>query len=165
MSPMFSHKDEEKQDNDKTWGPEALQAEFDRLNSMPLRQLAAEVMSKGFGRGGPGADDEDVWVGGASRHRGRVAGGIANQFMAARGVSSPLGSGVVMGAVAGSPDIELQQRIVRLVAEGLQELEHASLVRAQMHEPGNGLDYAITRRGRVALERGEVEGILAAAGA
>lgn len=46
------------------------------------------------------------------------------------------------------------------IAEGLQELEHASLVRAQAHTALGGLDCTTTRRGRAALQRGEVESVV-----
>jgi hypothetical protein len=152
---MFGHKDEEKQEKNEQWR-RALQAELDRLNSLPLAQLAAEVMTKGFGPGGPGADDEDVTVGQANINAGPSAAQIAGEFVASRGFTFPAPS---------AEDLKLQERIARLVAEGLQELEHASLVRAQMHTAMGSLDYATTRCGRAALERGEVEGILAAASA
>jgi hypothetical protein len=152
---MFGHKDEEKQAQNDRWRL-ALQAEFDRLGSLPLPELAAEVMTKGFGPDGPGADDEDVTVGEANINAGPTADQIAGEFVAPRGFTFPLPS---------DEDLKLRERIVRLVAEGLQELEHASLVRAQTHTSMGYLDYATTRRGRAALERGEVQGILAAAGA
>jgi hypothetical protein len=61
-------------------------------------------------------------------------------------------------------DQQLRERIAKLVAEGLQELEHASLVRCQLHTEMGSLDWAATRRGRAALERGEVQAVLQAAG-
>jgi hypothetical protein len=152
MSPMFGHKDDEKQEKNDQWR-QALQVEFDRLNSLPLAQLAAEVMTKGFGPGGPGAHDEDVTVGQANINAGPTAAQIVGEFVGPRGFTFPVPS---------DEDLKLHNRIARLVAEGLQELEHASLVRAQMHTAMGGLDYATTRPGRAALERGEVEGILAA---
>jgi hypothetical protein len=59
-------------------------------------------------------------------------------------------------------DVQLRERITRLVAEGLQELEHASLVRCQVHTAMGSFDWAATRRGRAALERGAVEHIMRA---
>ncbi len=149
MSP-FGHKDQEKQEKNDQWRL-ALQAEVDRLNALPLQQLAAEVMRRGFGPGGPGADDEDVTVGQENINAGPSVPRIAGEFEPQRGFTFP---------VPTAEDQKLQQRIARLVAEGLQELEHASLVRTQMHTGMGGLDYATTRRGRSALERGEVERIL-----
>jgi hypothetical protein len=55
----------------------------------------------------------------------------------------------------------LREQIIKLVAEGLQQLEHASLVRCQAHsEETGGFDWAATRRGRAALDRGQVQAIL-----
>lgn len=71
----------------------AMQAEFERLYSMPPTELAAEVVIRGFGPGGPGADDEAATPG----------------------------------------------------------LEHASLVRCQMHTAMGHLDCAVTRSGRAGL--------------
>src|ERR1035441_6971724 len=154
MSP-FGHKDQEKQEKNDQWRL-ALQVEFDRLNSLQLPQLAAEVMRRGFGPGGPGADDEDVTVGQQNINAGPTAARIAGEFEPSRGFTFPLPL---------AEDMKLQESIARLVCEGLQELEHASLVRAQMHTASGGMDYATPRRGRAALECGEVEGILAAASA
>ncbi len=47
-----------------------------------------------------------------------------------------------------------------LVTEAIQALEHASPIPTQMHTAMNGLDYALTRLGRTALEGGAVERIL-----
>jgi hypothetical protein len=151
LSP-FGRKDPDKEEKNEQWRT-ALQAEFDRLNVLPLAQLAAEVMTRGFGPGGPGADDDDVTVGQASINAGPTAASIAGEFVPERGFSFPVPS---------DEDQKLQGRIARLIAEGLQELEHVSLVRAQMHTSTGGLDFATTRRGRAALAQGEIERILAA---
>ncbi len=123
---------------------------------MPLSQLAAEVMTRGFGSGGLAAEDEDVMVGGENVNAGPSVYRIAGAFEPSRGFTFPPPT---------ADDLKLQERIARLVAEGLQKLEHASLVRAQMHTAMSSLDYATTRRGRAALERGEVQGILTATSA
>jgi hypothetical protein len=148
MSPLFGRKDHE---DGTAQGIEVLQAEFDRLNALPIRQLAAEVLVRGFGPGGPGADDEDVTVGQMNIFAGPSASLIAKEFASYRNLPSS----------TPSAQEKLWNRIVRLIAEGLQELEHASLVRAQMHTSSGSFDYATTRRGRAALDRGEVERILA----
>ena len=49
---------------------------------------------------------------------------------------------------------------IRLAAEGLQQVEHASLVRFQLHTSVGYPDWAATCRGRAALERGEVLSLL-----
>jgi hypothetical protein len=133
MSPLFSRNDDNHADKD------ALQAEVDRLDSLPLPELAAEVMTKGFGPGGQEADkDNTVTVGGPNINAGVTVGAIAPDF------------------VPGDADEELRIRRDRLVAEGMQALEHASLVRGQLHTAMGGLDYTVTRLGRAALEGNSV---------
>lgn len=158
MSPLFGHKDEEQQDKQKKieeWR-QAMQAEIERLNSLPLVELAAEVMVKGFGPGGPGVDDDAISLGQQNANAGPTANDISLEFVSDRGFAFP------------SPtpdDFNLRERLAKLVAEGLQQLEHASLVRVQMHTAMGQLDWAATRRGRAALEGNEVQSILQAAGA
>ena len=151
---MFGH-DEKKQDKDEKleqWRA-AAQAEFKRLTGLPVGQLASEVMVKGFGPGGPGADDDAITLGQANINSGPTAEDISYAFVPQSGVRFP------------SPeDLKLRERISRLIAEGLQELEHASLVRCQMHTSMGYLDWAATRRGRAALEGDEIQSILQAAG-
>ena len=118
MSPMFGHKD------DGQAGTSTLQAEVDRLGSLSLPELAAEVMSKGFGPGCPGADDS-VTVGGPNFKAGVTVAALAADF------------------VSGAADEGLRVRRDRLIAEGMQALEHASLVRAQLHTAMGSLDYAV----------------------
>jgi hypothetical protein len=115
--------------------------------------MAAEVMTMGFGPGGPGADDDAITLGQASIGAGPTARDISFKFAPDRGFSSPWPT---------PDDIRLRERVATLVAEGLQELEHASLVRCQMHTAMGYLDWVATRRGRAALERGEVQAILQA---
>ena len=123
-----------KADND------GLSAELQRLSSLTLQQLAAEVMVKGFGPGGPGADTyaDMADIGGAfsQPYQGR------------------------------DYDQEADSRVMEMVAEGVQVLEHACLVRPVFH--GQGGDHSVhynlgwggTRLGRAALERNGVERIL-----
>ncbi len=61
MSPLFGHHDD---DNEQAQNVAALQAEVQRLDSLSLEQLASEVMRKGFGPGGPGADEQDTEMNG-----------------------------------------------------------------------------------------------------
>jgi hypothetical protein len=151
MSPMFGHKDDEMQADSKQARAEqwrqAAQAEVARLSALPLAELAAEVMARGFGPGSRGGDDGSITVGQANAGAGPTADGISYRFVPDRGFSSPL-------PTAG--DYQLREDVTRLVAEGLQQLEHASLVRFQLHTSMGYLDWAATRRGRAALERGEV---------
>jgi len=142
MSPLFGHKDAQPEDAQ----PEVdLAALVDRLDSLPLAKLATEVMTKGFGPGGPGADEDGtVTVEDANADSGPTVGDIALQF-------DPDPS---------RADERARLGLYRLIAEGLQALEHAGLVRIQMHTQMPGFDYALTRRGRAALERDEVERVL-----
>jgi hypothetical protein len=147
---VFGHDNDDKQARTEQWRA-AMQAETARLGALPLEELAIEVMIRGFGPGGPGADDNAISLGQANVGAGPTAGDISLQFVPDRGFSFP---------VPTPEDVQLRERITRLVAEGLQELEHASLVRCQLHTAMGAFDWAATRRGRAALERGAVEHIM-----
>ena len=112
----------------------ALEAEADRASSLPLPQLAAELMTRAF---------------------------TATELRVADGRYLTLGTMVTRFAPGTSHhDEELFQRFAELVSEGLQVLEHASLV----HGPvaAMGVDgYTATRLGRAALARGAVDRIIA----
>jgi hypothetical protein len=128
MSPMFGHKDDDEQAGGKQVRAEqwrqAAQAEVARLSALPLAELAAEVMAQGFGPGSRGSDDDAITAGQANAGAGPTADGISYRFVPDRGFSSPLPA---------PEDYQLREQAVRLVAEGLQQLEHASLVRFQLH--------------------------------
>src|SRR5690242_168417 len=95
-------------DDNKAAAAATLQADLDRLASLPLPLLAAEVMKKGFGLGGPGADeDETVTIGGPNIDAGATVRKIAGELSAARD------AGV-------EPALAL--RFDKLVAEGVQAL-------------------------------------------
>ena len=149
MSP-FGHKDDDKREMLAQWRV-ATQAEFERLNALPMMELATEVMIRGFGPGSPGADDDAITLGQANVNAGPTAQAISYAFAPERAFTFP---------VPTPEDVELRDRIAKLVAEGLQELEHASLVRCQMHTAMGYLDWTATRRGRAALERSEVQRLL-----
>jgi hypothetical protein len=53
-------------------------------------------------------------------------------------------------------DERTRLRLQRLVAEGVQALEHAALIRPQSHTAMEGLDYTPTRLGRKVLAAGAV---------
>jgi hypothetical protein len=114
---------------------DALHAEVERLGTLSLQQLAVEVMQKGFGPGGPAAD--------GPVHLQNIAGAF-----------SP-----VTSVLAGYGDES--QRLASIVAEGVQVLEHACLVRwifsggdtAEMH-------WCTTRYGQEVLEQNAVERVL-----
>ena len=125
-------------DGSGTTDPEAI---ADRLASLTLPELAAEVMAAAFGSGTSG-DDTTVTVGGANIGAGPDPYTIADHLSPGK-----------------TPDA-LRQELARLVAEGLQVLEHAGLVRPQMHTASGSIDYACTRKGRAALSAGNVEALL-----
>lgn len=147
---MFGHDNDDKQQRTEQWRL-AMQAELGRLSAMPIEELAIEVLIRGFGPGGPGADDDAISLGQANIGAGPDAGDISLRFVPERGFTFP---------VPTPEDVQLRERITRLVAEGLQELEHASLVRCQLHSAMGTFDWAATRRGRAALQRGAVEQIM-----
>jgi hypothetical protein len=150
MSPLFGRK-EQQPEQQRVNGNE-LQAEIDRLESLPLAELATEVMSKGFGPGGPGANEDDaITIGGPNIGAGPTISSIALAFTS---------EGNTRGA-----DDSVRQHLYRLVAEGLQMLEHAGLIRTQVHTSMNSFDYTLTRAGRAALSAGTVQQILARGGA
>lgn len=123
-------------------------AEIDRLSSLSLHQLAAEVMQRGFGPGGPGAPGEPGTLESPMTRPvpRNTVGHIAAEFTPA------YRSRLV------SPDLQL--RLAHLVSEGIQLLEHCCLIRPEVHANRGALSYAATRLGRAAVERGEVELIL-----
>jgi hypothetical protein len=54
-------------------------------------------------------------------------------------------------------DADLYKRLSEVIGEGLQVLEHQSLIWARSVGEGFGVGYAPTRRGRAALEANAVE--------
>jgi hypothetical protein len=118
-----------------------LNAELERLSALDLRALGAEVMRRGFGPDGPGANtyvDMDV-VGAA-----------------------------VSGPYQGRDyDAAADAALMAVVAEAIQVLEHACLVRPVFHGQGGdhsvhyAMAYTATRLGRSALEQNAVERVLA----
>jgi hypothetical protein len=129
----------------------AMQAEYERLYAMPLPDLAAEVMARGFGPGGPGYDDAAITVGYAQSGAGPTAHHIAEKF-------EPQFS--FGWDERQAEDRNLDEQIERLVAEGLQILEHASLVRCQLHHEMSTFDWTATRYGRAMLEQGQIQAVL-----
>ena len=96
-----------------------------------MAQLATEVMAKTFGPVGPRADRK-VTVDGAPIGAGPTVGTIVSQF-------------VSYDKWDQAKRVDSWERVKRLIAEGLQTLEHASLIRAQNHS--GMLNYAVTRSG------------------
>jgi hypothetical protein len=128
---------------DRSAEADALEAEIDRLDRLPLPALAAEVMGKAFGPGAEWEDpEEEVTIGGPNVGAGATVVGIATE--------------IAPGGSTRSADDRTRLRLQRLVAEGVQALEHAALVRPQMHTAMNCLDYTPTRLGRKVLATGAV---------
>ena len=110
-----------------------LQPELDRLGQLSLTDLAAEIMSKGYGPGGPGADGETGFQ--------RIAQAFVPGFERA--------------------DQQSIAALIRVIGEGVQVLEHASLVRFSFWAgTGGGPVYAVTRFGQHALAQNTVSRIL-----
>jgi hypothetical protein len=114
---------------------EALHAEVERLGALSLKQLAVEVMQKGFGPGGPAAD--------GPVHLQNIAGAF-----------SPV------AGVLGARDDD-SRLLASIVAEGVQVLEHACLVR-WIFSGGDTAEmyWCTTRCGQEVLEQNAVERVL-----
>jgi hypothetical protein len=113
----------------------ALEVAVTRLSPLPIPQLATEVMAQLR----PDAPD--------AASRPLTAPELVEGFAAD-------------SLLAGLPeqDNELRRRLTLLVLEGLQALEHASLICVQYNSHGIGhLTYLLTRRGLAALGHGTVE--------
>src|SRR3954453_22333496 len=130
--PLFgAHADEE---NAK------LHAELARIDALPLPQLAGEVMMRVFGPGGQGE-------GGGTVKPQDVAGAF-NPAEGSFGI-----------------DDDALRAMYEVVCEGGQGLEHVCLVRVIMsNEPRGSVLYpwaVPTRLGRMALDRGSVDSVIA----
>ena len=125
--PLFGKRQEEN---------EKLRAEVTRLESLPLAELAAEVMTKGFGPGAPAGD-------------GRYAG-LSNI------------AGALNPAEGSFLDDTLLTEHFAVVAEGAQILEHAGLVRFEISSEGGVVHWVWTptRYGVAALQQDAVLRIL-----
>jgi hypothetical protein len=130
MSPRFGNKDQPQTDVTA-----ALHEGIDRLNSLTLPQLAAEVMTKGFGPNGPDPD------------------GLPTVTMIA--------DALVPGAERSS-DEDAYVQLKDLTTEGVQVLEHASLVAVADYTDARF--FKLTRLGRSALEGSTLERVLSGAG-
>jgi hypothetical protein len=146
MAALFGKKDDAPGETDAGGDVALMEAELERLAALSLSDLAAEVMTKAFGPDGPGGPGKPGTIEDpTSSERVRM-----NEI--ARAVT-PLYAGSGVGS-------EQQVRLTNLVAEGLQILENAALVRVSWR--GGTENYFATRRGRAALERSELSGALAA---
>lgn len=135
---MFGGKDKRADTSDgKQAAIAALRAEVERLEALPMTQLAAEVMARGFG---PGGYLPDL----VRRQPYAVAAAYVRNI--ARGFEPE-----------GARDADLYDRLCQMVGEGFQVLEHASLIWARSVSEGYGVGYTPTRRGRAALAADAVE--------
>lgn len=100
-------------------------AELERLDSLPLEDLAAELL--------PLMPDVEL---GYQEH-GPTAGELARQLSAL-------------------PKGQDGLRMLSIIAEGMQLLEHARLVRLSVRRETSEVEYVLTRAGRAALETGDV---------
>jgi len=130
---------------------DALRAEVDRLSSMPVTSIAAEVMARAF-TGDAGADvSEPPWV--DPFGRGPSPYEVANWLFLPR--SEELDASAPLGRV-----------LYGLVSEALQALEHASLLRGHLRFGFQGaladahLTYVLTRHGASVRDAGAVERVL-----
>ena len=143
VTRVFGNKDKRAAAGDaKGAADAALRAEVERLEALPLARLAAEVMARGFGPGGYLPDF-------VRREPYAVAAASVRNI-------------VPMFEPEGVRDADLRRRLYGVVGEGLQVLEHGSLIWARSVSEGFGVGYAPTRRGRAALETGAVEQALRA---
>ncbi|MBS1846602.1 MAG: hypothetical protein JST53_19525 [Actinobacteria bacterium] len=132
---------------DRGMEADVLEGEIERLEQLPLPMLAAELMAKAFGPEAEWEDpEEEVTVGGPGAGAGATVEAIA-AAMAPDGTARR----------AGDPT---RLRLQRLVAEGMQALEHASLIRSQAHLGTGSLDYTPTRLGRTVLAAGAVSEVV-----
>jgi hypothetical protein len=133
--PVFGDKDAKEEKQQKS---QAAYAEVERLEALPPIQLASEVMTRGFGPGGP-ADTV------APLARGTSIRKLLQMF-----------------EPDGGSDSSLHDRLYDIVADSVQVLEHASLLRPDGTVGSQqGLAfYSATRWGRAALERNAVERVL-----
>jgi hypothetical protein len=139
LSPHFGRSEQATESRDSV-----LRAAGDRLEALSISQLATEVMAKAFGPDGPPADRR-VTVDGAPIGAGPTVSAIVSRFVGSDKWDQ-------------AKREDSWERLKRLIAEGLQTLEHAALIRAQNHS--GMLNYALTRSGQAALEQHTVERIL-----
>lgn len=158
MSPFGRKKDDDdqgqaSQPSDST--PQ-LDAEVARLQGLTLVQLASEVMTKGFsGDYDPTSDGRDV-------------PGVADEFFPRPDWTirdSTVKAQVRQAQAQAQPGTPEHQLLVLadVVAEGVQTLEHASLIRLKTNYDGQYFNsgYVATRLGQEALQQNGVDKILA----
>jgi hypothetical protein len=127
----------------------SIDAEIQRVGSLTLPRLGTEIKLRAFGAEGPGGPGKPGTLEAPELPEVRVGlADIAREFAPA----------YANDAVS----TEQRTRLDRILAEGLQLLEHAALVRIGWR--GGVDDYTATRLGRATMARGEVERVLEATG-
>jgi hypothetical protein len=122
-------------------GSAALRTEVERLGALSLPALGAEVMTRVFGPGGDGADPSVT----------------LNIVTAA--------NAFITDESAWSNEDDVRNELVRVVGEGLQACEHASLIRSEVMLVGTehwALGWTVTRTGQQALTANTVAQALGA---
>ena len=127
--PLFGGK----QPSAPTPAESPLQPELDRLSGLTLPQLASEVMTRGWGPGGPGAGGETSVA--------RIGAAFVPGYQRA--------------------DSGTLHQFTEVLGEGVQVLEHAGLVRFTFWGGADGPIHAVTRLGQAALDQNAVDRILA----
>jgi hypothetical protein len=161
---MFSSKDKRATATDRMEAATAaLRAEVERLEALPMARLAAEVMVRGFGPGDPGIARPDSF--GALPN---IIRGIVEKYKSLGTRSQGPWEDIISRGDKYGRDV-LYGRLSAVVGEGLQVLEHQSLIRTATTEDDTSgeverIYYTLTRRGRAALEANAVEQALSGAG-
>ena len=124
----------------------AVAAEVDRISALPLPALAAEVMMKGFGPGGPGGPGQPGTL-------EALSSTVLTQVD-----RTTIGRALTPAFTAKAASREQDAWLRHLVAEALQALEHASLIRVSWRQGSE--HYTATRLGRTATDRTTIERIL-----
>jgi hypothetical protein len=130
---MFGNKDHDDQAQAPA-GDAATLAELGRLSALSMSDLAVEVMSKGFGPGGPASD------------------GLPSVKMIVTGFAPD----------AARLDADAYRTFYELVGEGVQVLEVSGLVRSTVWGGTGGVNFHATRRGIAALAADTVRAAVAA---
>ena len=107
----------------------AVDTEIGRLSALSLRELAAEILAQ------------------VPSYEPKVGVYGPTEFELARMLSPS------------KPSAEQSLRLAPIIAEGLQVLEHAGLVRLRQRST-EGIEYPLTRAGEAALADGNVTGRL-----
>ena len=138
MAALFGGKDER-----QAAAPDL--ADVTRLEGLSLPRLAAEVMGKAFGPEGPGAPGRPGTI---------EAPVLSNECVLLADIVR-----AVNPAFLATRDAVEQVRIGNWIAEGLQALELAALIRVTWR--GGTENFRATRRGREALAIASVERLVA----